>query len=94
MCGIISGSNRALWGKWQVISGIGGALMGKQGGVTSGQKSVLSIVEVANHLGVCRQTVYNYIYYEGMPSIKVRGMRRVYLDSLHTWLKEREQVLA
>jgi excisionase family DNA binding protein len=68
--------------------------MGKQGGVAPTQKLFLSVADVAIHLGVCRQTVYNYIYYEGMPSIKVRGMRRVYLDSLHTWLKERERVLA
>ncbi|GCF09326.1 helix-turn-helix domain-containing protein [Dictyobacter arantiisoli] len=68
--------------------------MDKLGGVAPTQKFVLSVADVAEHLGVCRQTVYNYIYFEGMPSIKVRGMRRVYLDFLHTWLKEREQVLA
>ncbi len=58
------------------------------------QKFLLSVADVAAHLGVCRQTVYNYIYYEGMPSIKVRGMRRVRVSSLHDWLKEREQVLS
>jgi excisionase family DNA binding protein len=68
--------------------------MEKQGSDLSAQKFLLSVADVAIHLGVCRQTVYNYIYHEGMPSIKVRGMRRVYLSSLHTWLKEREQVLA
>jgi excisionase family DNA binding protein len=59
----------------------------------STRKFLLSVADVAAQLGVCRQTVYNYIYHEGMPSIKVRGMRRVYLSSLHAWLKEREQVL-
>ena len=68
--------------------------MRKEGDAESTQKFVLSVADVAVHLGICRQTVYNYIYHEGMPSIKIRGMRRVYLDSLHTWLKEREQVLA
>jgi len=58
------------------------------------KKLLLSVADVAAHLGVCRQTVYNYIYFERMPSIKVRGMRRVHPDSLSTWLKEREQVLA
>jgi predicted transcriptional regulator len=58
--------------------------MGKQGGVAPSQKMILSIADVALHLGVCRQTVYNYIYFEGMPSIKIRGMRRVHFDSLHT----------
>ena len=67
--------------------------MEKRGGVSS-QKTVLSVADVAAHLGVCRQTIYNYIYFEGMPSIKVRGMRRIRLESLDTWLKEREQVLA
>ena len=59
----------------------------------STQKFLLSVADVAAHLGVCRQTVYNYIYHEGMPSIKIRGMRRVNLNSLNVWLKEREQVL-
>ena len=59
----------------------------------STQKFLLSVADVAAHLGVCRQTVYSYIYHEGMPSIKVRGMRRVRLSSLLDWLKEREQVL-
>ncbi len=58
------------------------------------QPLLLSIADVAAHLGVCRQTVYTYIYYEGMPSIKVRGIRRVHLDSLSAWLKERERILA
>ena len=65
-----------------------------QGSHPSTQESLLSIADVAVQLGVCRQTVYNYIYREGMPSIKIRGMRRVYLSSLHAWLKEREQVLS
>lgn len=66
----------------------------KQGGVATTQKLLLSVADVAAHLGVCRQTVYNYIYFEGMPSIKVRGVRRVHFESLHAWLKAREQVLA
>ncbi len=68
--------------------------MEKREDVSSTRKLLLSVVDVAEHLGVCRQTVYNYIYFEGMPSIKIRGMRRVHPDSLQAWLKEREQVLA
>ena len=68
--------------------------MEKLKGVAPAQKLVLSVTDVALHLGVCRQTVYNYIYFEGMPSIKVRGVRRVHRDSLDKWLKDREQVLA
>ena len=59
-----------------------------------GQPLLLSISDVAFQLGVCRQTVYTYIYREGLPSIKVRGIRRVHPDSLHSWLREREQQTA
>jgi len=58
------------------------------------QPLLLSIADVAIQLGVCRQTVYTYIYREGLPSIKVRGMRRIHPDSLRRWLEEREQCLA
>ena len=58
------------------------------------QPMLLSIADVAIQLGVCRQTVYTYIYHEGLPSIKVRGMRRVHPDSLIDWLKKREQQIA
>ena len=54
------------------------------------QPLLLSIADVAVQLGVCRQTVYTYIYHEGLPSIKVRGIRRVHPDSLHDWLMKRE----
>ena len=59
--------------------------------VSAVQPLLLSISDVAIQLGVCRQTVYTYIYREGLPSIKVRGIRRVHPDSLHSWLREREQ---
>ena len=55
---------------------------------------MLSVAEVATIIGVSRQTVYTYIYREGLPSIKVRGIRRVHPDSLHSWLREREQQTA
>ena len=55
------------------------------------QPLLLSIADVAVQLGVCRQTVYTYIYREGLPSIKVRGIRRVRSDSLDSWLNERER---
>ena len=58
------------------------------------QPLLLSIADVAVQLGVCRQTVYTYIYHEGLPSIKVRGIRRVHPDSLVDWLKKREQQIA
>ena len=62
--------------------------------VSTVQPLLLSVSDVAIRLGVCRQTVYNFIYYEQMPTIKVRGMRRVHPDSLNIWLKEREQQIA
>ena len=55
------------------------------------QPLLLSMADVAVRLGVCRQTVYVYVYHEGLPSIKVRGIRRVHPDSLDSWLKERER---
>lgn len=55
------------------------------------QPLLLSIADVAIQLGVCRQTVYAYVYHEGLPSIKVRGIRRIHPDSLDSWLKERER---
>ena len=58
------------------------------------QPLLLSIADVAIQLGVCRQTVYTYIYREGLPSIKVRGIRRVHPDSLIDWLKKHEQEIA
>ena len=59
-----------------------------------GQPLLLSISDVATQLGVCRQTVYTYIYREGLPSIKVRGIRRVHPDSLEDWVKAREYQIA
>lgn len=59
--------------------------------VTIVQPLLLSMADVATRLGVCRQTVYTYVYCEGLPSIKVRGIRRVHPDSLENWLKEREK---
>jgi excisionase family DNA binding protein len=58
------------------------------------QPLLLSIADVAVRLGVCRQTVYTYIYYEGLPSIKVRGIRRVHPNSLEDWVKARECQIA
>jgi excisionase family DNA binding protein len=51
----------------------------------------LSIADVAIQLGVCRQTVYNYIYREGLPSLLVGRIRRIDPVSLGNWLKQREQ---
>lgn len=58
------------------------------------QPLLLPVADVAIQLGVCRQTVYTYIYREGLPSIKVRGIRRVHPNSLVDWLKKREQQIA
>ena len=55
------------------------------------QPLLLSIPDVAIQLGVCRQTVYNLIYYKGLPSIQLRGVRRIHPESLQRWLKQCEQ---
>lgn len=73
----------------------------REGGIMARSKNqlvvqplLLSVSDVAVQLGVCRQTVYSYIYRERLPSIKVRGMRRGHPDSLRRWLEEREQCFA
>jgi excisionase family DNA binding protein len=65
----------------------------KQHGQAPTQPVLLTISDVAVQLGVCRQTVYTLMYREKLPSIKVRGVRRVHPDSLRRWLAEREQQL-
>jgi excisionase family DNA binding protein len=52
---------------------------------------LLTIPDVAIQLRVCRTTVYNLIYHKGLPSILLRGVRRVHPDSLQEWLKRCEQ---
>jgi excisionase family DNA binding protein len=64
--------------------------MGRKKQVSTVQPLLLSVADVAVRLGVCRQTVYTFIYREGLPSIVVGRIRRVHPDSLEGWLKERE----
>ena len=64
--------------------------MGRHKRVSTIQPLLLSVADVAIQLGVCRQTVYNYIYQEGLPSMLLRGVRRVHPDSLQKWLKSHE----
>jgi excisionase family DNA binding protein len=65
--------------------------MARRKKVLVAQPLLLSIPEVAIQLGVCRQTVYNLMYYKGLPSIQLRGVRRIHPESLQKWLKECEQ---
>ena len=59
--------------------------------VPTAQPLLLTVSDVAIQLGVCRTTVYKYIYHEGLPSMLLRGVRRVHPDSLHQWLKSHEE---
>jgi hypothetical protein len=59
--------------------------------VSTAQPLLLSVADVAIQIGVCRATVYRYIYYEGLPTMVIRGIRRVDPDSLREWLKAHEQ---
>ncbi len=65
--------------------------MGRRKRVSTAQPLLLSIADVAIQIGVCRTTVYRYIYHEGLPSMLLRGVRRVHPDSLHLWLKTHEE---
>jgi excisionase family DNA binding protein len=62
--------------------------------VPTAQPVLLTVSDVAIQLGVCRTTVYKYIYLEGLPSMLLRGVRRVHPDSLHQWLKAHEDCCA
>ncbi len=55
------------------------------------QPVLLSVADVAVVLRVCRQTVYNLIYRDGLPSILVGRIRRVHSDSLEEWMRARER---
>ena len=59
--------------------------------VSTAQPLLLSVTDVAIQLGVCRTTVYKYIYHEGLPSMLLRGVRRVHPNSLQEWLKSHEE---
>ena len=59
--------------------------------ISTAQPLLLSIADVAIQLGVCRTTVYRYIYHEGLPSMLLRGVRRIHPNSLHEWLKSHEE---
>lgn len=60
--------------------------------VSTAQPLLLSVADVAIQLGVCRQTVYTYIYQEGLPSMLLGGVRRIHPDLLQEWLKQKEQI--
>ncbi|HEX4203371.1 MAG TPA: helix-turn-helix domain-containing protein [Ktedonobacteraceae bacterium] len=64
--------------------------MARQKRILTAQPVLLSVADVAIQLGVCRTTVYHYIYLEGLPSMLLRGVRRVHPDSLRQWLKSHE----
>jgi len=66
--------------------------MARRKKVSTARPFLLSVADVAIQLGVCRNTVYTYIYYEGLPSILVRGVRRVHPETLQQWLKLHERV--
>ena len=68
--------------------------MGRRQRISIAQPLLLSVTDVAVQLGVCRQTVYTFIYREGLPSILVGRIRRVHPDSLEDWLREREHQIA
>ena len=64
--------------------------MSRKKRVSTVQPLLLSVADVAVQLGVCRQTVYSLIYHKGLPSVMLRGVRRVHPESLSKWLKQLE----
>ena len=65
--------------------------MARRKKLSMAQPLLLTIPDVAIQLGVCRATVYNLIYYKGLPSVLLGSVRRVHPDSLQEWLKQCEQ---
>jgi excisionase family DNA binding protein len=68
--------------------------MARRKKISTVQPLLLSVADVAVKLGVCRQTVYNFIYRESLPTVQVGRIRRVHPDSLEDWIREHEQQLA
>ncbi|MBO0783164.1 MAG: helix-turn-helix domain-containing protein [Ktedonobacteraceae bacterium] len=52
---------------------------------------LLTVEQVAERLGLSKPTIYELIYHEGLPSVKLGKSRRIIPASLQQWLKEREQ---
>jgi predicted DNA-binding transcriptional regulator AlpA len=71
---------------WQVVDG--GGSMARRKKQPTARALLLTIPDVAIQLGVCRPTVYNLIYYKGLPSVLLGS---VHPDSLREWLKQCEQ---
>ncbi|GCE49279.1 helix-turn-helix domain-containing protein [Thermosporothrix hazakensis] len=67
--------------------------MSRKGNKMVTEPWLLSVAAVAEKIGVCKQTVYNWIYREGLPTIVIGGRRFVDPDSLRKWIKGREQQL-
>ncbi len=65
--------------------------MARRKKVSTVQKVLLTIPDVAIQLDVCRATVYNLMYSSGLPYIKVGGARRIHPDSLQAWMNRNER---
>jgi excisionase family DNA binding protein len=68
--------------------------MSRQKKISMVQPLLLTVPDVAVRLAVSRATVYRYIYHEGLPTMLLRGVRRVHPDSLEQWLKAHEDCCA
>ena len=68
--------------------------MARRKKVSTVQPVLLSVADVAIVMGGCRQTAYNFIYREGLPSVLVGRIRRVHPDSLEDWIRSRECQMA
>lgn len=49
--------------------------MGRSKKTPRTQPVYLTVIEVTIMLGVCRQTIYNMIEREGLPTITIRGVK-------------------
>ena len=61
--------------------------MARRKKASTAQPLLLSVADVAIMLGVCRQTVYNYMANEGLPSVRISGKRSIHREELDRWIK-------
>ncbi len=52
---------------------------------------LLTVPQVAEALGLGLTKVYDLINYEGLPYVPFGDLKRVHVDSLREWVKQREQ---
>ncbi len=59
--------------------------------IRQGRNSLMSVEEVANYLGLKRQTIYNWLSQKKISGIKIGKVWRFERNYIHQWLKEQRK---